>query len=234
MRRNVLAGVLGLASASALALVLSQPARTAQGPQFPMYEVTVTNLTAAIGFTPILLASHDSSVKLFEAGEGASSELAMLAEDGLTRPLESLLQSMAGTLATATSSGPTGPGESTTVMVKTDSPFSFISLASMLVPTNDSFIALNGIQGPTAGQTLVLYVPAWDAGSEPNDELCSSLPSGASFAECGGPGGGGMPAGGEGFVHISRGITGVGDLNAAERDWKNPVARITVRRVIGN
>ncbi|HVS08746.1 MAG TPA: spondin domain-containing protein [Planctomycetota bacterium] len=234
MHRNVLAVVLGLSSASAIALVLSQPASTAQGPKFAMYEVTVTNLTAAIGFTPILIATHGSSVELFEAGEPASPELAMLAEDGLTRPLESLLLSMPGTLATATSAGPTGPGQSTTVLVKTDSPFSHLSLASMLVPTNDSFIALNAVQGPKQNETLVLYVPAWDAGSEPNDELCASLPSGASFTECGGPGGGGMPPGGEGFVHISRGITGVGDLDAAERDWKNPVARITVRRVIAN
>ena len=47
-----------------------------------------------------------------------------------------------------------------------------------------------------------------------------------------GPGGGGMPSGGEeGFVHVHSGIHGVGDLDEAARDWRNPVARIVVRRL---
>ena len=35
----------------------------------------------------------------------------------------------------------------------------------------------------------------------------------------------------EGYVHIHRGIHGIGDLNASVYDWRNPVARITVTRV---
>jgi hypothetical protein len=37
--------------------------------------------------------------------------------------------------------------------------------------------------------------------------------------------------GGEGFVHIHAGIHGIGNLEASEYDWRNPVARITVRQV---
>jgi len=33
----------------------------------------------------------------------------------------------------------------------------------------------------------------------------------------------------EGFVHISRGISGEADLLASDYDWRNPVARVTVR-----
>ena len=47
-----------------------------------------------------------------------------------------------------------------------------------------------------------------------------------------GPGGGGMPAGGEeGYVHVHAGIHGIGDLDASERDWRNPVAMVTIELV---
>jgi hypothetical protein len=36
---------------------------------------------------------------------------------------------------------------------------------------------------------------------------------------------------GEGFVHVHRGMHGVGDFKAAARDWRNPVARVQVRLV---
>jgi hypothetical protein len=75
--------------------------------------------------------------------------------------------------------------------------------------------------------------PAYDAGSERNDELCASIP-GPDFFECGGPGGGSQVEGGEeGFVHVHSGIHGVGDLVPAERDWRNPVARISITRIAG-
>ena len=49
--------------------------------------------------------------------------------------------------------------------------------------------------------------------------------------ECGGPGGGDMVGGGEGVIHVHRGMQGVGDFNASMRDWRNPVARITILRL---
>jgi hypothetical protein len=33
------------------------------------------------------------------------------------------------------------------------------------------------------------------------------------------------------FVHIHAGIHGVGDLQEATHDWRNPVARIAIRRL---
>jgi hypothetical protein len=106
-----------------------------------------------------------------------------------------------------------------------------LSVAAMLIPTNDASFALNDVAGPLGPRTLSFVSPAYDSGSEVNDELCASIP-GPSFAECGGPGGGAQVVGGEeGYVHIHRGIHGVGDLVESERDWWNPVARIEVRKV---
>lgn len=195
------------------------------------FEVTITNLTRGQQFTPVLVASHKAGVKLFEIGQPASPELATLAEEGNTVPLASLLTAMPEVLEVTNSSGLLNPGASVTLIVKTRGAFNHLSVASMLIPTNDGFFALNGVKGPRFQAVATHTSVAYDAGSERNDELCASIP-GPSFAECGGPGGGGAPTGGEeGYVHVHAGIHGIGDLNTAERDWRNPVARIVIRRV---
>jgi hypothetical protein len=50
-----------------------------------------------------------------------------------------------------------------------------------------------------------------------------------TFALCAGAGGS-PGVGGEGFVHIHPGIHGIGDLIPAQRDWRNPVAKISIER----
>lgn len=194
------------------------------------FEVTVTNLTRGQQFTPILVATHKNGVKLFEPGSPANQQLATLAEEGNTMPLKDLLLGMSEVKEVVVVSGLTDPGKSATITVKTHGDFDHVSVAAMLIPTNDGFFAINGVKGPEGHKTLNLISPAYDAGSEKNDELCASIP-GPSFAECGGPGGGAKVDNGEGYVHIHAGIHGIGDLVAADRDWRNPVARITIRRV---
>lgn len=195
------------------------------------FEVTVTNLTRGQQFTPVLVASHREGVKLFTLGQEASTQLAILAEEGNTAPLTALLSGMPEVKEVVSSSGLTDPGKSVTLTVDAPGAFDHLSVAAMLIPTNDAFFALNGVEGPRRSRTLTLFSPAYDAGSERNDELCASIP-GPSFLECGGAGGGGMPAGGEeGFVHIHAGIHGIGNLMPSRRDWRNPVAQITIRRL---
>ena len=121
-------------------------------------------------------------------------------------------------------------GESVTVKVRTRGQFRRVSLAGMLVPTNDAFVSLETDLPTGLGESKVVYAYAYDAGTEANDELCASIP-GPPYAECGGPGGGGTVGGGEGFVHVHRGMRGVGDFDATTRDWRNPVARVTITRI---
>ena len=106
--------------------------------------------------------------------------------------------------------------------------FDRLSIAAMLIPTNDTFVGVN-IALPVDGTLTVVYGFAYDAGTEVNDETCASIP-GPSFVECGGPGMGGAPGNGEGAVVISSGIRGIGDFGS-DRDWKNPVARITIQKL---
>ncbi len=211
-----------------------------------MYEVTITNITNSIIFTPIVVASHKKKLPIFELGESASDELATIAESGNPGPLTDLLESgganvsNAGPLLSPTHPNPPGllfPGESVTVRVSAAHGARRITVASMLLPTNDGFFALNGVKAPKRG-SVTYYSPGYDAGTEPNDELCSSIPGGGG---CSGEGRSLDDDNAEGYVHIHRGIHGsnpsgnfVSDLAADVYDWRNPVAKITITRVRGN
>jgi len=192
------------------------------------YEVTITNVTRGTVFTPILVVSHAPGVKLFELGQPASDELAALAEGGDTSLLAAALGTDSRVVDTADSGGPLLPGKSVTVTVKAPHGKGQVSLAAMLLPTNDGFIALNGAWAPRKRKESMTYSsPGYDAGSEPNDELCVNIPGGGPCSGAGGSPG----VGGEDYVHIHSGIHGIGDLLPGDFDWKNPAAHITIRRV---
>lgn len=194
------------------------------------FEVTVTNVTRGQQFTPILVASHNADVRLFELGKPASPGLQIVAEEGNVAPLTDELLAMPGVLDVTNSGALLNPGASVKIKVKARGAFNHVSVAAMLIPTNDAFFAVNGARVPRGHQTQVLTSVTYDSGSERNDELCTDIP-GPFFVECGGAGGGAAPSGGEeGYVHVHAGIHGIGDLDAAQRDWRNPVARITIRR----
>jgi hypothetical protein len=189
------------------------------------YEVTVTNLTRGQSFTPILIATHKEGVKLFTPGSASSDELAILAEGGDTVPLSAMLLSNEKVKDVATSVGLLEPGETVTIEIPSGEGFNYISMAAMLIPTNDGFFALNGVSASIGNKKVMYLSPAYDAGSELNDEDCLNIPG----PVCGGEGF--NSADGEGYVHIHAGIHGIGDIEAADYDWRNPVARITIQRV---
>ena len=189
-----------------------------------MYAVTITNITAGQTFTPLLVVSHRSSLELFRAGESSSPELATIAESGNIGPMDALLSGMPRkVLATANSGGLLGPGESVTVTIRGNRRFNRVSVVGMLIPTNDTFVALNGARLTRWASSH--DVPAYDAGSEHNDELCANIPGPVCM------GAGDSDADGEGYVHISSGIHGIGNLQPASYDWRNPVARIKISAV---
>ena len=196
-----------------------------------MYEVTVTNITYNQRFTPLLLATHKPEIQLFKLGTPASPELATLAEEGNVAPLRALLDASPLVTATTAAAGLLDPGKSMTFQIQGNPWLDRFSVAAMSIPTNDAFMALNAVPLPLPGQgTVTLTALAYDSGSEVNDETCASIP-GPFFAECGGSGGGARVGNGEGFVHVSRGMHGVGDFKPIARDWRNPVASVRIRFV---
>jgi len=189
------------------------------------YKVTITNITKGQSFTPLILAAHKPSIGFFELGEEASPEIAAIAEGGDIAPLTALLEESPMVKSITNTEGLLGPGESVEAVIETKSRFFRLSMAAMLLPTNDTFVALDAVRLPFYGKKTVLAT-AYDAGSETNDELCSSIP---------GPQCGGAPFSpedsGEGYVYISPGIHGIGDLETSEYDWRGKVAKVVIERM---
>ncbi len=192
------------------------------------YEVTITNITSGQTFTPVLLVTHKKGVKLFTPGSAASAELAMLAEGGATGPLADSLMMDPRVGHITTTGGPLGPGETVVAEIPGGRNYRYLSLAAMMLPTNDGFISLNGVWAPRGQKTVMYLSPAYDAGSEDNDESCDNIPG--PFG-CDGSGEPFNEADGEGYVHIHAGIHGIGDLDESVYDWRNPVARIVIKRI---
>lgn len=190
------------------------------------FEVTVTNLTRGQIISPFVVVTHTRKlVPLFTLGSEASEELAFIAEDAYNIPLIELLEADPKVKVVLEATGPIIPGESVSVEIDFDRKTRNITVVGMLVTTNDTFFALNGVRGPRYG-SKTYYSPAYDAGSEANSEECIFIPG----PPCGN-GGVHDPAVAEGYVHIHAGIHGGGDLDPAKHDWRNPVAKITIRRL---
>ncbi|WP_085296786.1 spondin domain-containing protein [Cognaticolwellia mytili] len=224
-------------TASAIALALSSSALMAQE-----LEIKFTNLTQGIYYTPILMSAHDDSMSLFSSGTAATPELQMMAEGGNISGLVTLLEGVNANNAANPAEGLLAPGESTTAMLSTDEGNGYLSVVTMLLPTNDGFAGVSGWKIPTEAGTYTFNVNAYDAGTEANNEVINGA---------GAPGALGIPVapgmdagtGGTGVtteesnktVHIHRGSLGDDDLTAGKSDldntvhrWLNPVARVTV------
>ena len=195
------------------------------------YRVKITNLTNAQSFTPVLAATHvQGASPMFLEGTAASPELRALAEEGDVGPLTARLSGLSTIADIVSTAGLTPPGVTREFEIGEDAESRRLSMAAMLIPTNDAFVGINTALPDSIGEVRVVYAYAYDAGTEQNDELCSSIP-GPDFSECGGPGSGARVGNGEGAITIHRGVRGVGDFDADWRDWQNPVARITIRRL---
>jgi len=204
--------------AGLLVIALSLGAQAQEGKTF---EVTITNITKNQIFTPLLLATHTSAVSLFTPGHPASLGLEMQAEGGNPGHLKGMLDGNPGVLNTEVAGGLLMPGASVTVEIQGNGHFNRLSITSMLIPTNDTFVGLRSMKLPS--RSAMAALAAYDAGTEDNDEDCMNIPG----PDCGG--GGFEAGGGEDFVYVSNGISGIGDLPAYEFDWRNPVARVVVK-----
>ncbi|MGI9318166.1 MAG: spondin domain-containing protein [bacterium] len=231
------------------ALILVAPATQALAAKF---KVEIINLTNANYFTPILVAAHKNDLDMFEVGESASAALQAIAEGGDVAAMQSALdgEGAATALAEIPDGAPVlGPGKTAVAHLNAKGKNRRLSLAAMILPTNDAFIGLDSIKlRRSANRTFYLY--GYDAGTEANDELLNPGAGGAP----GVPGIPGDPSGlagtgGTGVsnadhnqtVHIHRGIIGddddlggVSDLDRSAHRWLNPVARVVITRVHGN
>ena len=207
------------------------------------FDVQITNLTNGITFTPFLVAAHPAGNNLFTTGQPASANLQAMAEGGSIAGLEADVNTLGATVIADPAGGMLAPATSTTFNMNTDGTTNDrLTLVAMLLPTNDAFAGLNAVEIPTAPGTYRFDVPAYDAGTEANDEL---LTGGGAPGVPGMPGDPGMMAGTGGTgaagtdanpnVHIHRGAlgdtdaaAGTSDLDSRVHRWLNPVIRVTI------
>ncbi|MEZ8692351.1 spondin domain-containing protein [Vibrio splendidus] len=197
------------------------------------YDVSVTNLTPNQPMSPLAVLTHNTNFDLFEVGQSASVDLEYLAEGGSNAQLLALSDSDANVYQGISGNGLILSGEQDTVSIRVDpNQEGYISVASMLVNTNDAFVGESGLslKSLAVGDTFVMNMNVWDSGTELNDELAATIP---------GPAGGG-----EGFnttrddtdvVSFHSGVISQDDglttsaLSANHR-FLNPGARITITR----
>ena len=229
--------ILSLAFASAAGLASA----TAQATDF---SVQITNLTRGSYFTPFLVVAHDPSARLFRSGEPASASLQAMAEGGDISGLQADVEALNATIVANPAGGLLAPGGSTTADLNTDDApdNTALSIVAMILPSNDGFMGLNASNIPTEPGTYTYNVPAYDSGTEGNDEVVGSgapgepgYPAPGPVGEASGSGGIGVDAAAEGYVHIHRNVLGDTDIEGGVSDivstvhrWLNPVVRVTV------
>ena len=153
-------------------------------------QLTLTNLTGGMHFTPRLVVIHSDDVDLFEVGEAPTRRLAWLAEAGAIGTGDAsqdetnenfawyLAQNEAenvnrtfGNPAAMGEGAFVKPGETKTYPAMDTSGFGYLSMVSMLIPTNDAFVGLDSWKIPETPGVYTVNLNAYDAGSEPNDEI---------------------------------------------------------------
>ena len=212
MKRTMLLGVLAV-----MVVAWSAPAVAQE-----MVTVRITNVSNQI-ISPPLVASHTWKARIFVPGSPASTELSMLAEDGDPSELAALLGGSNEVLDVVVADGLLFPGETMVFELESRGRFNRVSAVGMLVSTNDAFFGLDNYLVESGGQNQRMSVPAWDAGTEFNSELCGFIPG----PPCGNP----LVRdtdGAEGFVHTHPGLHGGGDLSPADWNWQNPVVDIRI------
>lgn len=204
----------------------------------PSVVVTVENSAPSRGAlqTPVWVGVHDGTFDLYDRGAplGANDTVASpaverLAEDGNTEPLTaafSMDQSLSPQATLVGPSGPLAPGDRVSYTLNVDpSQDRYFSYASMLIPSNDAFIAngnplahpLFNEQGRFVGRNFVVAgTQVLDAGTEWNDEVAANT----AFLNQGGPDIGAPEAGG---VEIHPGFATPGSVAFPDGVLNHPV-----------
>ncbi|VAV95822.1 hypothetical protein MNBD_ACTINO01-106 [hydrothermal vent metagenome] len=195
------------------------------------YRVTVENLTENQTLTPAVVAAHEASFKLFTRNRPASNGLAQLAENGGVPVLVDELSTNdeVGDVAVA-GSAPIPPGQTASTLITTTGEYGPISVAAMLICTNDGFAGISGAKVSDRRAETTRYGRAYDAGTEINTQSfvdlvppCSNSTSGTGTSN--------PDLAENGTVQRHRGITETGDLSPATHGWDDPVIKVTIERV---
>lgn len=135
------------------------------------FSVTLINLTAGQPFSPLAVVASSEHSPLFEGAATASVALEKLAEGGDNADILALSR------YSASGDGIIAPGAKSSVTLETKN-VDYLNIASMLVATNDTFLAQQNIAigALEVGESYRSEVRAYDAGTEANSESAATVP----------------------------------------------------------
>lgn len=216
-----------------------------------VYTVQLINLTFAQPFSPVAVVMHEPGYTAFVDGEPATVGLEVLAEGGDNQAFIDEARASTDFLDVVSTQGPVAPktisDTLTLVVPELDADNLRVTIATMLVNTNDAFTALNAanISNMEVGEALTFSAPTWDSGTEANVETAETMPGPAAQALGAGGQAAGFDAsreGGEGVVHFHRGVTTSANADdpsfeglassilTEQHRWDNPSMRVTITR----
>ena len=203
-----------------------------------VYQITLTNISSTQPLSPPLLVTHEPDFSLVTTGAMASDGLRRLAEEGSNSALANELRANAKVQEVVTGTQPMrrlsggGPSGSSSSYVFTihGREGDVLSIASMLVCTNDGFTGAMNVTLPEQGDVVILRPLIFDAGTERNTERSADLSD-----VCGTMGAQALPADGNARIAtaepiaLHHGLSGLGDLTTASA-WSGPVLQVVIER----
>jgi Spondin_N len=203
------------------------------------FDVTITNLTTGQPLSPAVLVTHVRRVALFASGAVASAGIQAIAEDGNPVVAATMLTGTRGVYDVVTTGAPAhrigGPGPNAVqATIRADREHRLLSIATMLICSNDGFAGVNGVALPADDQPVTVYAYGYDAGTERNTEAGADIvPPCFGIGPVSGPMGGGGRRAESRTIQMHPGFHGERDLVPAQHGWQGPVAMITIQRSSG-
>lgn len=226
-----------IAIMAALALMVAAVPAAANGGGLTTYEVTITNLAATQPISPPVVVTHERSVSFWKSGQAASDGIIAIAEDGDPSVAVAALEGVAGVTDVVnvgqplTTAGTVFGDFTDTVTITIEGyPGDRISLAGMLICSNDGFAGLDSLKLPRSQRTV--EARGYDAGSEINTERSEDIVDACTdlgpVALDGDPNGNENDAvDADGVITRHRGIVGESDLLEAH-NWGRSVLSVSI------
>lgn len=206
------------------------------------YEVTLTNLAGSQPISPPVVVTHDPGLRFWEQGSAASPGIVAIAEDGDPSVAFDALSLLIGSGVTDVVNVGQPLTRAGTVVGDFSDSVTFtieahrgdrLSLAGMLICTNDGFAGLDSIRLPIHQRDA--FASAYDAGSEVNTERsedivdpCSAL--GPVVLAGDDNGNENLAVDADGVITHHRGVVGESDLNS-DHNWPSAILHVDIRRV---
>ncbi len=210
------------------------------------YRVTIKNLSVGQPLAPPVIATHVKGFTMFEVGKLASRGLEAIAENGDVSLMFNRYSASSSSTDAVNVGMPltrygtmVGNFKDYVTFEITGKKHDRLSIAAMLICTNDGFTGLNSVKLPKEGKR-VYYTKAYDAGTEYNTENSSDIVDGCSalgaIALAGDPNGNendAVDSSPHQRIKKHKGTQGNGDLDPYANVIEKKITKVTIELISG-